>query len=116
MHLYGVDRMSTKECLQYFGDYGPSGVEWLDDSSCNVMFADADSAKRAIIGMGRPFGPGEAPDLQGQAFQPSTISSTGSTTFVRHSITLASEPVLSSPTTITGLCDIAQLLNAVFKS
>ena len=65
VHLYGVDRMSTKECLQYFEDYGPSRVEWLDDSSCNVVFADAESAKRAIIGMGRPFGPGQAPDLQG---------------------------------------------------
>lgn len=57
IHMYGVDRMSTAECLQYFEDYGPSGVEWLDDSSCNVVFADAETAKRAIIGKGRPFSP-----------------------------------------------------------
>lgn len=31
--LYGVDTMSTKECMQYFGEYGPSFVEWINDSS-----------------------------------------------------------------------------------
>lgn len=31
---YGVDVMSTKECLQYFGDFGPMFVEWINDSSC----------------------------------------------------------------------------------
>lgn len=67
IYLYGVDRMSTDECLRYFEDYGPSSVEWLDDSSCNVVFGDADSAKRAVVGKGRPFGPGEAPDLQGDS-------------------------------------------------
>lgn len=67
VHLYGVDRMSTKECLQYFEDYGPSRVEWLDDSSCNVIFADADTAKRAMVGKGRPFGAGDDQDLQGKA-------------------------------------------------
>ena len=34
VYLYGVDVMSTKECLQYFTDYGPSYVEWINDSSC----------------------------------------------------------------------------------
>ena len=66
IYLYGVDRMSTRDCLQYFEDYGPSLVEWLDDSSCNVVFGDGDSAKRAVVGMGRPFGPGEASDLKGK--------------------------------------------------
>ena len=65
VHLYGVDKMSTKEVLQYFDSYGPLRVEWIDDSSCNVVFGDQHSAKRAIVGLGRPLGPGEAPDLQG---------------------------------------------------
>ncbi len=34
IYLYGVDVMSTKEVLSYFGEYGPVFVEWLDDSSC----------------------------------------------------------------------------------
>ena len=65
IHLYGVDRMSTQECLAYFAEYGPRRVEWLDDSSCNVVFGDVNSAKRAVLGKGRPFSPGDAPDLQG---------------------------------------------------
>lgn len=67
IYLYGVDRLSTKEVLQYFADYGPTFVEWIDDSSCVVAFGDQFSAKRAIVGRGQPLGPGEAPDLQGNA-------------------------------------------------
>lgn len=37
--LYGVDTMSTKECMEYFGEYGPSFVEWINDSSreCDMI-------------------------------------------------------------------------------
>ena len=59
--------MSTRECLQYFEEYGASRVEWLDDSSCNIVFNDADSAKRAMVGKGRPFGPGDVQELKGRA-------------------------------------------------
>jgi len=31
-----VDVMSTKDCLQYFGEYGPTFVEWINDSSCEL--------------------------------------------------------------------------------
>lgn len=34
IYLYGVDVMSTEDALQYFGDYGPTFVEWINDSSC----------------------------------------------------------------------------------
>lgn len=34
IYLYGVDIMSTKDCMQYFDDYGPTLVEWINDSSC----------------------------------------------------------------------------------
>lgn len=57
--------MSTQECLHYFEEYGPRRVEWLDDSSCNIVFSDVNSAKRAVLGKGRPYNPGDAPDLQG---------------------------------------------------
>ena len=66
VHLYGVDVLSTQDCLAYFGDYGPTFVEWLDDSSCNVLFEDAGTAKRAIAGCGRPLPPDDAaPDCAG---------------------------------------------------
>ncbi|KAF8937592.1 hypothetical protein BGZ58_002457 [Dissophora ornata] len=48
VHLYGTDEMSTKDILKYFEAYGPSHVEWIDDSSCNVVFPDQFSAKRAL--------------------------------------------------------------------
>ena len=48
VHVYGTDAMSTKDVLQYFEVYGPSHVEWIDDSSCNVIFKDNFSAKRAL--------------------------------------------------------------------
>ena len=66
VHLYGVDLLATNECLSYFSDYGPTFVEWLDDSSCNVLFEDAGSAMRAIAGRGRPLPPDDAaPDCAG---------------------------------------------------
>lgn len=34
IHLYGVDVMSTNDVLQYFGAFGPTFVEWINDSSC----------------------------------------------------------------------------------
>lgn len=54
LHVYGVDRMSTDEILRYFGDYAPSYVLWLDDSSCNLVFGDAANARRALFSLGQP--------------------------------------------------------------
>lgn len=54
VHIYGVDLMSTKDILNYFGDYGPKVVEWINDSSANVVFSDAGTAERAMVGMGTP--------------------------------------------------------------
>ena len=66
IHLYGVDCMSTADCLAYFGDYGPTFVEWIDDSSCNVLFEDEFTTKRALIGRGKPLPPdNSAPDTAG---------------------------------------------------
>eukprot|EP00884_Botryococcus_braunii_P003900 jgi/Botrbrau1/13510/Bobra.0082s0103.1 len=65
VHLYGVDVMSSEDCIAYFGDYGPTHVEWIDDSSCNVVFADPTSARRAIMGLGRPLHPDLFPDSAG---------------------------------------------------
>ena len=54
VHMYGTDNMSTRNILSYFGDYGPSHVEWINDSSCNIVFGDEFSAKRALLGLSVP--------------------------------------------------------------
>ncbi|PRW58378.1 splicing RNP complex component [Chlorella sorokiniana] len=65
VHVYGVDLMSTGDLLKYFADYGPKFVEWINDSSANVLFADGPTAKRAVAGMGKPLPPEEAPEQMG---------------------------------------------------
>ena len=57
VYVYGVDVLSTSELLRYFTEWGPTYVEWLDDSSANVVFADELTAKRALVGRGRPLPP-----------------------------------------------------------
>ena len=59
IYLYGVDYLSTRDCLSYFSAYGPLFVEWINDSSAVVVFSDPASAKRAIVGRGRPLPPTE---------------------------------------------------------
>ena len=65
VHLYGVDHMTTQECMNYFGEYGPVFVEWINDSSCNVCFDDEHTARRAIRMKGVAMGAGANPDERG---------------------------------------------------
>ncbi|CAD7697801.1 unnamed protein product [Ostreobium quekettii] len=60
VHMYGVDLMSSKDVLRYFTDYGPTYVEWINDSSCNIVFGDGGSAMRAISELGTPVSVPEA--------------------------------------------------------
>jgi hypothetical protein len=64
VHVYGVDLMSTSDILKYFGEYGPTYVEWLNDSSCNVLFRDGPTAKRAVAGQGKPLNPDQLPERE----------------------------------------------------
>lgn len=46
LHVYGTDRASTDDLFAYFAAETPVWVEWLDDSSANVVFvSDADAAR-----------------------------------------------------------------------
>ncbi|QDZ19961.1 nuclear cap-binding protein subunit 3 [Chloropicon primus] len=54
VHVYGVDLLSTKDIMKYFSEYFPQYVEWINDSSCNVVFADAGTAKRVLASLGKP--------------------------------------------------------------
>ncbi|GBF90683.1 splicing RNP complex component protein [Raphidocelis subcapitata] len=77
IYLYGVDVMSTADVKGYFGDYAPRFVEWINDSSCCVLFGDAASAARAIVASGHPLPADvEAPDAGGQGgLDPTSIDS-----------------------------------------
>lgn len=66
VYVYGVDLLSTADILRHFADYGPTFVEWINDSSCNVLFADGPSAKRALAGLGKALPPAEGSELQGE--------------------------------------------------
>ena len=34
IHFRGVNNMHTKDVFKYFQEFGPGGVEWIDDASC----------------------------------------------------------------------------------
>nr|CAB3264228.1 uncharacterized protein C17orf85 homolog [Phallusia mammillata] len=40
LHLQGVDNMSTDEIFAYFGKMDPTHIEWINDTSCNVIWND----------------------------------------------------------------------------
>eukprot|EP00434_Breviolum_minutum_P030230 symbB.v1.2.026737.t2/scaffold2694.1/size91562/13 len=48
LHCYGVDFLSNKEVLEVFDPWKPQQVEWLDDSSCNLIFGSEDSVQKVI--------------------------------------------------------------------
>eukprot|EP00793_Prasinoderma_coloniale_P004810 PRCOL_00000571-RA len=54
VHLYGTDAMSTREIFEYFRAHEPTHVEWINDSSCNVVFANMHAAKRAMYRLRKP--------------------------------------------------------------
>ena len=54
VHLYGTDSMSTRDIFTYFKAHGPSHVEWINDSSCNVVFPNMYAAKRAMYRLRKP--------------------------------------------------------------
>ena len=55
VHVFGTDRMSTEDLLLYFvtpgvtpAESAPQWVEWVNDSSANVVFASAEAAAAAV--------------------------------------------------------------------
>lgn len=51
LHVFGVDDMSTEDIRKHFLEYGPSWIEWINDSSCNVTFEDDHTAMRVLTFM-----------------------------------------------------------------
>ncbi|KAI7850304.1 hypothetical protein BDC45DRAFT_246227 [Circinella umbellata] len=47
--LHGLDEMSTKDIRAYCNDLPPlEKIEWINDTSCNLIFNNEESAKQAI--------------------------------------------------------------------
>ncbi|KAG8042723.1 hypothetical protein G9C98_005363 [Cotesia typhae] len=53
LHMRGTDNMSTQDVFNYFKDYAPASIEWINDVSCNVVWLDKISAARALIGLSK---------------------------------------------------------------
>lgn len=55
IHVYSLDerfqQVRTSDIMDYFTGYGPWYVEWINDSSCTIVFEDAGSAGRALIAL-----------------------------------------------------------------
>jgi hypothetical protein len=55
LHLHGVDELSTNDIFAYFDTYKPTAVEWIDDSSCNVIWKSENHAVNALKNMSIPY-------------------------------------------------------------
>ncbi|PSN38306.1 hypothetical protein C0J52_19161 [Blattella germanica] len=53
LHMRGTEDLSTQDIFNYFKDYGPASIEWINDFSCNVVWLDNISAARAMIGLSK---------------------------------------------------------------
>ncbi|OCT94257.1 hypothetical protein XELAEV_18011926mg [Xenopus laevis] len=51
LYICGVDEMSTQDIFAFFKQYPPGYIEWLDDSSCNVVWLDEVTASRALLNL-----------------------------------------------------------------
>ena len=60
LHIFGTDSMSTKDIIAIFSAYIPSHLEWINDSSCNVVWKEGDdfSVKRVLSSLGQEIGVG----------------------------------------------------------
>jgi len=48
LHVYGVDFLDTKAILHHFRLYNPKRIEWINDSSCNVVLDEGNDVSNAI--------------------------------------------------------------------
>jgi len=61
LYLHGTDRMSTEDVFRYF-DYSKAlFVEWINDSSCNVVFDSHSSAVQAFTETATQAAEGDSP-------------------------------------------------------
>ncbi|XP_038215856.1 nuclear cap-binding protein subunit 3-like [Zerene cesonia] len=49
LHLTGIDGLTTKDVFEYLEDYKPVSLEWIDETSCNVVCQDHIAAALALL-------------------------------------------------------------------
>nr|XP_023023932.1 nuclear cap-binding protein subunit 3-like [Leptinotarsa decemlineata] len=49
IHVLGVNGLIAEDVLEYFAKYAPSGIEWVDEESCNVTWTETITAARALF-------------------------------------------------------------------
>ncbi|KAL1428656.1 hypothetical protein MTO96_003006 [Rhipicephalus appendiculatus] len=54
VHIRGVTDMATEDVMEYFKDYGPTSVDWINDYACNVVWLRNQDAARALQELSRP--------------------------------------------------------------
>jgi len=54
VHIYGLDFLRTEHMDEIFSQFQPKYVEWIDDSSANVVFKDSAVAKTALESLSYP--------------------------------------------------------------
>ncbi|KAM3172977.1 hypothetical protein ACTXT7_013436, partial [Hymenolepis weldensis] len=55
LHIWGTHDLSTNDILKWLEDYNPKGVEWIDDSSCNVLLNNENTVLRILNKLAEPF-------------------------------------------------------------
>jgi hypothetical protein len=65
LHVYGVDLVGTRDLLNFFSVYGPTFVEWINDSSCNVLFPDEFTVKRLLVQLGEALSAEDVAKVEG---------------------------------------------------
>ncbi|CAH1802197.1 unnamed protein product [Owenia fusiformis] len=53
IHLRGLEDMSTKDVFNFFKEFSPGEIEWIDDGSCNVLWTDSVTPARALAALSR---------------------------------------------------------------
>ncbi|XP_045491884.1 nuclear cap-binding protein subunit 3-like [Colias croceus] len=49
LHLTGIDGLTTKDVFEYLEDYKPVSLEWIDETSCNIVCQDHIAAALALL-------------------------------------------------------------------
>ena len=39
MHMRGIEDMEEEDIMQYFNEFEPSTIEWIDDESCKFKYS-----------------------------------------------------------------------------
>lgn len=51
IHLFGVDFFNENEIMGFFENFNPQKIEWINDSSCNIVFEEDTNASNAIFSL-----------------------------------------------------------------